>query len=698
MPAKITPRHLERAAYIYVRQSTLTQVNENLESQRRQYALATRAQALGWARVEVVDEDLGRSGSGRDRRPGFERLVSAVCLEQVGGVFALEASRLARNNRDWYHLVDLCGLTSTLMIDGEGVYDPQDFNDRLLLGLKGTMSEWELGVMRQRSAEALRQKAARGELYTTVPIGFLRTRDDRCELDPDERIRAAIATVFEKFDELGSVRQVLLWFRGEKVELPSVEYTAFGRSVVWKLPVYNSVRAILTNPMYAGAYAYGRTRTTTSVAGGRRTRRSGIEVPREDWSVLITGHHPGFIDWRHFEENQRRINENARMKGLMGSRGAAREGPALLAGLLRCRRCGRRLHVTYSGSTGRVPRYGCRGAAVNHGADACVSFGGLAADRAIAEAVLAIIQPGAIEAALQTAAQAEQERGAELELLRLKLEQARYETARTRRQYDAVDPENRLVAAELERRWNASLQEVARLEQEHSLVENGRSRLPDVDREGLLRLAEDLPRVWNDASADMRIKKRIVRTLIEEILADVDDEGARIELIVRWIGGQHSRLSIRKVRKGEHRHSTDLQVVDIVRELATTLSDGQIARVLNRLSLKTGRGNSWIASRVNSLRHYHGIPVYDPQQRAVEGVLTLEEVAEVLRVSPPVVRRLLERRILPGRQVVPHAPWSIHRSDLDLPGVQEYVGRVHQGRNGPQTEHREQLSILPTNL
>src|SRR5581483_1702514 len=230
---KITAAHLGRVAYVYVRQSTVTQVHEHLESQRRQYALTDQARACGWRQVEVIDEDLGRSGSGRVARPGFERLVAAVCNEQVGGVFALEASRLARNSRDWHHLVDLCGLTATLLIDGEGVYDPRDFNDRLLLGLKGTMSEWELGVMRQRSLEALRLKAARGELYTTVPIGFLRTRDNRLELDPDQRIQEAIRLVFRQFTATGSVRQTLLWFRSEGVELPAVEYGPFGRSVVW---------------------------------------------------------------------------------------------------------------------------------------------------------------------------------------------------------------------------------------------------------------------------------------------------------------------------------------------------------------------------------------------------------------------------------------------------------------------------------
>lgn len=408
IPAAITPKHLERSAFVYIRQSSLTQVHENLESQRRQYELADRARALGWSRVEVVDEDLGRSGSGRVKRPGFERFVSAVCLEEVGGVFALEASRLARNNRDWYHLVDLCGLTSTLIIDAEGVYDPHHFNDRLLLGLKGMMSEWELGIMRQRSLVALREKAERGELFTTVPIGFCRTRDNRCEKDPDRRIQRSIHLVFEKFEEMGSIRQVLLWFRQEKVELPAVEYGSFGRTVVWKLPVYNTVHNILTNPIYAGTYAFGRTKTEITVVRGTPERRSGLAVPQAQWAVLLPGHHEGYIDWDQYQANRKRIAENAQMKGLM-SRGAPRRGPSLLAGLLRCRRCGRRLHVSYSGPGGQVLRYGCRGAAINHGAGRCISFGGLAVDRAVEEAILAVVQPGAIDAALQAAAEADAE-------------------------------------------------------------------------------------------------------------------------------------------------------------------------------------------------------------------------------------------------------------------------------------------------
>ena len=524
IPARITPKHLRRAAYVYIRQSSPTQVQENLESRRRQYELADRARTLGWRRVEVVDEDLGRSGSGRVARPGFQRLVSAVCLEEVGAVFALEASRLARNNRDWHHLVDLCGLTSTLIIDAEGVYDPHHFNDRLLLGLKGTMSEWELGVMRQRSLVALREKAERGELHTMLPIGFLRTRDDRCELDRD--------------------------------------------------------RLSAQHPHQSGIC--GRLRVRADPHGDRDRGRPAEKTPRDPGRAGRVGcpdsrasrglHRVGAVSGEPEADRGERAYEGSMR------RGAPRKGRSLLAGLLRCRRCGRRLHVTYSGAKGRVVRYSCRGAAIHHGAATCISFGGLAADRAVEEAVLAVIQPGALEAAIRAAEHAKEDRKRDHEVVALKLEQARYEAERTRRQYDAAEPENRLVAAELERRWNRALEAVAEVEREWVAFEAGDRRKDErIDREALLELAEDLPGVWHDPESDMRLKKRIVGTLIEEILVDVDEESARIRM-VRWAGGQHAQLSVRKQRKGQHRYTTDRKVVDIVRELAAMVPDGQIAR------------------------------------------------------------------------------------------------------------------------
>ena len=693
MPAKLSRAHLERAAYVYVRQSTPTQVLENLESRRRQYGLTDRARTLGFRRVEVVDEDLGRSGSGRVARPGFERLVSAVCLEQVGGVFALEASRLARNNRDWSHLVDLCGLTRTLIVDAEGIYDPRESNDRLLLGLKGTMSEWELGMLRQRSLAAIRQKAERGEFYTTVPIGYIRTRNNRCERDPDRRIQEMIGLVFRKFEEMGSIRQVLLWFRSEGVELPAVEYGRFGRGVIWKLPVYNTIRNVLTNPIYGGAYAYGRTRTRTTVEGGRAVRRPGLRLPQSEWRVLIPDHHEGYVSWDHFQNTQRQIAENTQRRGLT-SRGTPRHGPALVAGLLRCRRCGRRLHVAYSGKDGRVPRYACRGASVNHGTGPCLSFGGLAVDRAVEAAVLAILEPGAAEAALEAQSQLAAQSVERRELFELKLQQARYEAERARRQYDVVDPENRLVAAELEHRWNDALATVSELERERvGLEEKARHTQAALDREALTRLADELPRVWNHPSADLRLKKRIVRTLIEEILVEVDDERAQIDLVIRWAGGQHSQLQVRKRRTGEHRYRTARTVVDLVRELAPLLPDGQIARVLNRLGLRTGRGNTWITSRVVSLRNRNGIPVHDRNALERTGIVTMEQAAATLGVSPTTVRRLIRLQILPGRQVVPYAPWIIEADDLENRDVQDYVATVKRGQTRPRTVDVNQLTV-----
>ena len=692
VPAKITPQHLQRAAYVYVRQSTLTQVHEHLESQRRQYALAEHARTWGWHHVEVIDDDLGRSGSGRVVRPGFERLVAAVCDEHVGAVFALEASRLARNNRDWHHLVDLCGLTATLLIDGEGVYDPRDFNDRLLLGLKGTMSEWELGVLRQRSVEALRLKASRGELFTTVPIGFVRTRDDRVELDPDLRIQAAIRMIFQQLLALGSLRQVLMWCRSEHITLPAVEYGPFGRTVTWKLPVYNTIHKLATNPIYAGAYVFGRTKTETRVSGGRASKRT-TRRETADWPVFLPDHHPGYITWVEYEALQTQRQENAQMQGRM-SRGAPRHGTALLAGLLRCRRCGRRLHVAYSGSQGKVRRYACRGAMVNHGTGNCLSFGGLALERAVEDAVFAVVAPGAIDAAVTAAADARTQQTERQSHAQLALEQLRYEAERARRQYDAVDPANRLVAAELERRWNVALDAVSAQER-HVTGLATVAAAPSVDVAALRALAEDLPRVWHDPRSDARLKKRLVRTLIDELLVDVSPDESRLQVIVRWAGGQHSALDVRKKRKGQHRYCTSEDVVTVVRALVRVLPDHQIAAVLNRLGYTTGRGNTWNATRIVTLRHTQDLPVFDPTSAARDGWCTQEQAAARLEVSHTVIRTLITSGVLPAEQVIATAPWIIRIMDLDTPAVRTYVDQVHHRRRGPPTPDTAQLSLTP---
>lgn len=459
---KVTPDHLSRCAYVYVRQSTQDQILHNHESRRRQYGLTSRARQLGWEDAEVIDDDLGRSGGGI-ARPGFERLLVAICEGRVGIVLAVEASRLARNGRDWHTLLEFCGLVGCLLADEDGIYDPRHPNDRLLLGMKGTMSEMELSILRQRSLEALRQKARRGELFLNVAVGYLKVRHDRIAMDPDLRVREAIGLVFRKFAEFQSVRQLHLWLRQEDIRLPATEYSEFGCRTIWKLPVYNTVRNMLANPVYGGAYTFGRTGSRVTVAQGRKHVVRGFRRDQADWEVLILDHHEGYISWAEYERNQRLIADNANSKGLM-ARGSVRRGDALLPGLLRCGHCGRRVHVSYSGTEGFCVRYNCRGAHLNHGTERCISFGGLRVDAAVAAEVLRHLAPLGIEAALKAVARSRTEVSERYRHLELALAQARYEADLARRQYDAVDPGNRLVAGELERRWNDRLVDVARVE------------------------------------------------------------------------------------------------------------------------------------------------------------------------------------------------------------------------------------------
>ena len=400
MNDKIRPVHLQRAAYVYIRQSTMNQVRNHLESQRRQYELQDRARQLGFTKVVVIDEDLGVSGSGSRERLGFGRLLSAVCEGQVGAVLALEASRLARNNRDWHHLIDLCVLTDTLVIDGDGVYDPRQLNDRLVLGLKGTMSEFELGLLRQRAQEALRQKIQRGEVLTDVPVGYVRTENNRVEMTPDLQAQEAIGGVFAQFRRLSSVRQVMLWYRQEKILLCAHRRVGDEVTIAWEPATYNRLLTILKNPIYAGAFAYGKTCSRSHMVEGRARKTRGHELPIEKWPVLIRDHHPGYITWADYMANQKRMSSNL-TKHHFAEPGAAKGGAALLSGLLRCGCCGRKLHVGYVGKGGRVTRYLCRAASHSQGSQLCISFGGLRIDQVVVGTVLEALQPLGVEASIK---------------------------------------------------------------------------------------------------------------------------------------------------------------------------------------------------------------------------------------------------------------------------------------------------------
>lgn len=683
MNPKLTPDRLRRRAVVYVRQSSPGQVLHHQESQRRQYGLVNRARELGFQDVVAIDDDLGRTASGLVERPGFERLVGAVCTGEVGAVFCIEASRLARNGRDWHHLIDLCGMVGAVLVDFDGVYDPNLVNDRLLLGMKGTMSEFELNLLRQRSREAILQKAHRGELQFLLPVGFCWNASGKIEKDPDQRVQQAIQLVFGKLAELGSVRQTLLWFRQQDVSIPVLPRDPGEHPIVWKLPVYRQVWAILTNPVYAGAYAFGRREVRTRIVDGRARKSKGHLKPRPAWTVLIPNHHTGYVNWEQYERNQAMLAANTHMKS-DGNAKAGRGGSALLSGILRCGRCGRKLHVSYTGKGHIVPRYDCNDAHLHHGEARCLSFGGLWVDDAVANELLRAIEGNAVEAALMAAEQMEQQRQELRKSLELELEQARYEARLASRRYEAVDPEQRLVAAELEARWNSALQKTRDLEDRLDGFDRGTNQAPVPNKELLLSLAQDLPAIWNSPSTDMRLKQRIVHILIEEIVVDVDESTREIVLLIHWAGGRHSELRVKKRETGQHRQCTSLEAIEVVRHMAGRFSDELIAATLNRLGLRTGVGNTWNKQRVYSLRHDRQFPAFNPD--APQPMVTLAEAAKRLHVSAASIRRMIADETLPASQVVECAPWEILAEALDSELVQKAVSDIKNRVTSPRTQ------------
>ena len=686
---KITPDHLARGAFVYIRQSTTDQLANNHESRRRQYGLAERARALGWTDVTVIDDDLGRSGSGISR-PGFERLLAAICENRVGAVFAIEASRLARNGRDWHTLIEFCGLVGTVIVDEDGVYEPRHPNDRLLLGMKGTMSELELSLLRARSMEALKQKARRGELFFTVAVGYVKAGRDKIEMDPDLRVREAISLVFARFAEMQSIRQVFLSLLADQIALPYIDPKSSGqRQLRWKLPVYSTVDNLLTNPVYAGAYVFGRTGSRTTIENGRKRILRGYRKDRSDWAVLLVDHHEGYLSWTDFERNQRLIADNANGKGMM-VRGAVRKGEALLGGLLRCGHCGRRLLVSYNGTKGDIGRYYCDATRSNPGAAACISFGALRVDQAVGIEIVRLLQPLGVEAAVRAITDCEHQSGEKQRQLELALEQARYEAVRARRQYDAVDPDNRLVAGELERRWNVALAAVDKLEKElEALIRQRPVALGAEERQRLLQMGADLEAAWHHPAATAVTRKRIIRTVLHEVVARVEDD--LIHLLLHWQGGDHTRITVRKNRRGQTRWAVEPETTALIRACARLMPDKAIAGMLNRTGKRTGRLNGWTQSRVRGFRNTHGIAVYVDGEWVERGEVTLTEAARILDLSPMTVLRRIRAGMIPAEQYCKGAPWVIKRRDIE---DQHLVERVKMSRQGPSSSNPDQRTLI----
>jgi DNA invertase Pin-like site-specific DNA recombinase len=670
---KITLSHLRRVAVIYVRQSTLAQVERNIESTARQYDLVSRAVELGWPRsaIQVIDDDLGVSGASTTGRSGFAELAAQVGLGQVGIVLSLEVSRLARNNTDWYRLLDLAGMADTLIADADGVYHPALFNDRLLLGMKGTMSEAELHILRARLDGGIRHKAARGELRRGLPVGLVwGETEGEIRWHPHEAVTGVITQIFERFALCGSVRGTWLWLRDQGLRLPLQKHghVTGDEEITWVEPTYHAVHTILTHPGYAGAYTFGRTRQQRRINADGMMRLHRHTLPQNEWEVLIKDHHRGFIDWDTYQANQARIGSNIRPKAHQPGTGALREGAALLQGLATCGTCGRKLAVYYDGPSKSTPGYYCTGTGtlIEGRGTRHLRVGGLAIDTTVAQAFLAALQPTALQACLAAAQQLEAGHDAALAQWRRQVEGSRYQASRAERRYRAVDPDNRLVARGLETEWNDALQQVADAEAELAHREAARPKtLTTHEKSQILALGEDLEQVWSAPTTTDKDRKALLRTLLDDVHISLhrDHTQGRAELVLRWKGGAISELTV-PIKRTPPKIRTDEDTIDLLRRLATHYPDTKIAGILNRQGRRTARGLSFTASRVQSLRHHWKIPCHQPSDQPQEGeLLNVTAAAKQLGIAPSTLLRWLDDGFVAGEQITPGAPWQIRLTD-----------------------------------
>jgi DNA invertase Pin-like site-specific DNA recombinase len=661
---KVKPTHLNREAAIYVRQSSIAQVRNNRESTERQYALKEKASELGWdtSNIRIIDEDLGVTGSGRAQRQGFAQLVASVSLGEVGAVFGLEISRLARSSADLMKLLEICGLFDTLVIDEDGIYDMSDFNDRLILGLKGTMGEAELYLLRSRMLGGKENAAAKGELRFPLPVGFIYDPNKKIVKDLDEQIRNAIAEVFTAFRTSGSAYGVVRHFAQNSMRFPKRAYGgAWDGKLSWGTLTHSRVLTILHNPSYAGAYVYGRYRNQKTVNSDGHFINHTVRLPKEQWKVFIPNHHESYITWDEYEANLKTLSSNVTNSEKSAP---AREGAALLQGIILCGKCGRRMSVRYTGNGGIRPMYECKGR-WEHGKKAtCSHISATITDDAISEKILSLMKPSEFEIALKLIHNVAQSDDASDRGWKLALERAEYEASRAERQYMLAEPENRLVVRTLETAWNDKLVELEQLKKDYAAHLAKKVWQPSDDEcDEIVKLAENIPQIWNAPSSSYKDKKRIIRILIEDVTVMAEAGNPEFTLGLRYRSGRTETLHLTKPRRRSDviRHTDD--TVGIVRDLATSMGDAQIADHMNKCGMRTGIGKEFTEDSIQWIRYKHKIPSFMQNTRTG---FSVKETAEILGISTSKVYYHINNGIIPAVKRQPGWPWEISLDDAKI--------------------------------
>lgn len=685
---KVRPDHLDRLAFIYVRQSSLAQVLHNTASTARQYDLVQRALDLGWPRerIVVIDQDQGLSGASAAGRDGFQSLVSEVGLGRAGAVLCLEASRLARSCSDWYRLIEICALADTLVVDEEGVYDPGQYNDRLLLGFKGTMSEAELHWLRNRLLGGKLEKAHKGQLRFRLPTGLIYDPTNQVILDPDEQVQDAVRLIFDLFDDSGSALAVVKHFTDHQLPFPTRHWGGIrDGELTWRPLSHGRALAILHNPAYAGAYVYGRTKTRTRTLPGEAPRIKGRtrQVKREDWPIVLQNAHPGYITWEQFLRNQQRLDDN-RTFHPEERRGAAREGAALLQGIALCGLCGRRMSVRYQNG---IPCYVCAQFHTHFAGKTCQHMRGDGIDAAVACTFLDAMQPAHLEVSLAALEHIEARAQQIDHQWQLRLERAHYEAELAQRRFLAVEPENRLVARSLERDWNEKLVEIERLEREYAALPKLTTYLASPEeRQRILDLAQDLPAVWYSSTTTHTERKQLVRFLIKDVT--LTKRETIIQIGIRWQTEALTLLDTPRPKRVYDAARTDPAVVKRVRELAPTHTDRQIAELLNRDNFTPGKGGTFSDGKVQWIRYAYAIPTGCPLGPAAcptgqrgDGRYSARAAAELLNISVSTVAAWCKSGRLDGIQDVPHGPRWIKLTPEAIAELRKPIRRRWKNRS-----------------